>query len=181
MAIEKLKEHLPEYAKDLKLNLSSIISTPEGMTEQQLWGSLLAAAIASRNPEVLAEIHEDAATHLTEGALRGVKAAGAIMGMNNIYYRFLHLVPNKEYGTMPARLRMNVMMNPGVDKVDFELWSLVVSTINACGACIAAHEKELIDKGMGKPAIQHAVRIASVIHAIAGVLDAEKAMQTPVA
>ena len=31
------------------------------------------------------------------------------MGMNNIYYRFLHLSSNEKYKTMPARLRMNAI------------------------------------------------------------------------
>ena len=64
------------------------------------------------------------------------RAAAAIMGMNNIYYRFLHLVEDAEYQTMPARLRMNVIGNPGIDKLDFELLSLAVSAVNGCGLCV---------------------------------------------
>ena len=63
------------------------------------------------------------------------------MAMNNIYYRFVHLVHAADYKTMPAKLRMNAMAKPGVDKVDFELWSLAVSAVNGCGMCLEAHEK----------------------------------------
>jgi len=93
------------------------------------------------------------------------------MGMNNVYYRFLHLVEDAEYSTLPARLRMNVIGNPGIPKLDFELLSLAVSAINACGLCITSHEKKLRADGVSREMIQSAVRIAAVVHAVAGVLE----------
>ena len=93
------------------------------------------------------------------------------MGMNNIYYRFLHLVEDPEYAQMPARLRMNVIGNPGIDKLDFELLSLAVSAVNGCGMCIVAHEKQLRKHEVSREAIQSAVRIAATVHAVAGVLE----------
>ena len=68
--------------------------------------------------------------------MTAAKAAAAIMGMNNVYYRSLHLLKNPEYRTLPARLRMNIIANPGVDKVDFELWCTAVSAVNGCGMCL---------------------------------------------
>ena len=68
--------------------------------------------------------------------------------MNNVYYRFVHLVGNDEYAKLPARLRMNVIGSPGVDKTDFELYSLAVSAINGCGACVAAHERAVRKAGI---------------------------------
>ena len=97
------------------------------------------------------------------------------MGMNNIYYRFLHLVEDGEYATMPARLRMNIIGNPGIDKLDFELLSLAVSAVNGCGMCITSHEKKLRIGGISREQIQSAIRIASVIHAVAGVLEYQAA------
>lgn len=173
MSIENLKERLPEYAKDLKLNLSSIMNQTE-LTEQQLWGTLLVSAIASRNPEVLAEVQEEASQHLNEAALRAAKGAAAVMAMNNIYYRFLHLVESPDYRNIPAKLRMNLMMNPGVDKVDFEIWSTAVSAINGCGACLSGHESALMKHGTSKDVVAQTVRIASIIHAVAVTLEAEK-------
>lgn len=176
MSIETLKQALPEYAKDLKLNLSSILR-PEGapgLTEQQLWGAAVAAAIASRNSFVQRAIIEEARQRLDETALTGAKAAAAIMGMNNVYYRFTHLVSMPDYKTMPARLRMNVIANPGVPSLDFELWSLVASAINGCGACMDSHEREVRKKGASAEAVQSAVRVASVIHAVAVALEAEE-------
>jgi alkyl hydroperoxide reductase subunit D len=88
-----------------------------------------------------------------------------------VYYRFTHLVEDTEYATLPARLRMNVIGNPGIAKVDFELLSLAVSAINGCGACIVAHERQVRQHGLGREAVQSAVRIAATVHAVARVLE----------
>jgi alkyl hydroperoxide reductase subunit D len=97
------------------------------------------------------------------------------MAMNNIHYRFVHLAGHEAYQGLPARLRMNVIAKPGVEKLDFELWSLAVSAVKGCGLCIAAHEREVVGS-VGKESIQDAVRIAAVIHAVAGTLEAEAAL-----
>jgi alkyl hydroperoxide reductase subunit D len=172
MTLETIRAALPDYARDLKLNLSSVLSVPT-LTEQQIWGTALASAIVARNPDLLVAIEAEARTHLAPAAVAAAKSAAAIMGMNNIYYRFTHLVAKPDYRTMPAKLRMNVIANPGVDKVDFELWSLSVSAINGCGMCLEAHEREVTGKGLSREAVQDAVRIASVIHAVAVTLEAE--------
>jgi alkyl hydroperoxide reductase subunit D len=91
--------------------------------------------------------------------------------MNNIYYRFLHLVEDPEYAQMPARLRMNVIGNPGIDKQDFELMALAVSAIEGCGTCVASHERTLRKHGLGRESVQSAVRVASTVHAVARVLE----------
>lgn len=174
MSIETLKNALPSYAKDLKLNLSSLAGEA-GLTEQQKAGTFIASAIASRSPQVIAALTAEFAPKLSPQALEAAKAAAAIMGMNNIYYRFTHLVSASDYKTLPARLRMNVIGNPGVDKVDFELWSLAVSAINGCGACVDAHERELRKHGLAVESVQAAVRIAAVVHAVAVTLDGEQA------
>lgn len=176
MTIEAIKNKLPEYAKDIKLNLSSL-ANEETLTQTQFWGCALASALASKNNYVINQIHEDAVQSLSPEALTAAKAAAAIMGMNNVYYRFVHLAANKEYQTMPAKLRMNIIANPGVDKHDFELWSLAVSAVNGCGMCIDAHEQELLKGGMSKEQIQAAVRIASVVHAAAAILTGEASLQ----
>ena len=175
MTIEALKERLPDYARDLKLNLSGIVTEP-GLTEQQRWGAILASALASRNTEVIKAIGAEAAARLTPEAIAAVKTAAALMAMNNIYYRFLHLVATPDYKTMPARLRMNALAKPGVDKADFELWALAVSAINGCGMCLEAHEHEVRKAGLDTTAVQNAVRIASIIHAVASTLEGEAAL-----
>lgn len=177
MTLENVKNAMPAYAKDIKLNLSSL-ANDETLNPQQLWGTMLASALAGRNEFVIAQISAEAQSNLSPEAFEAAKAAAAIMGMNNVYYRFVHLASNKEYQTMQAKLRMNIIGNPGVEKNDFELWSLAVSAINACGMCIDAHEAQLIQHGVSKDEIQTAVRIASVIHAASAILDGEAAMNS---
>jgi lipoyl-dependent peroxiredoxin subunit D len=176
--IETLKNALPAYAKDLKLNLSSVAADTT-LTPQQTFGGLLAAALASRSEAVIAAISAEAAGVLTREAFEAAKTAAAIMAMNNIYYRFVHLVSDPEYGTLPARLRMNAIANPGVNKVDFELWSLIVSAVNGCGLCIDSHEKVLRKAGISAAQVQQAVRIAAVVHAVAVTLESESAAAQP--
>ena len=94
------------------------------------------------------------------------------MAMNAIYCRLVHLASNKEYATMPARLRVNIIANPGIDRADFELWSLAVSAINGCGACIDAHEKTLNEAGVASASIQTAVRSAAIIQSAAIAIEA---------
>ena len=173
MSLDTIRDSIPDYARDLKLNLGSVLSAPgaPGLNEKQIWGVAVASAIAARNTEFARQIETLAAAHLDEAYLNAARSAAAIMGMNNIYYRFLHLVEDAEYAQMPARLRMNVIGNPGIDKLDFELLSLAVSAVNGCGMCIVAHEKQLRKHEVSREAIQSAVRIAATIHAVAGVLE----------
>jgi alkyl hydroperoxide reductase subunit D len=179
MSLEALKNRLPDYARDLKLNLSSLAAEPT-LTEQQRAGSFIVSALAARNPEVTAAILAEFGPRLSATALEAAKAAHAVMAMNNVYYRFTHLVSAPDYRTLPAKLRMNAMAKPGVEKVDFELWSLAVSAVNGCGMCLDSHEKVLRQAGLGVEAIQAAVRIAAVVHAVAATLDGEAA-SVPVA
>jgi lipoyl-dependent peroxiredoxin subunit D len=172
MSLEALKDRLPEYAKDLKLNLSSL-AADQTLNEQQIAGCFIACALASRHSGTTMALFEEFAPKLTPTALTAARAAAAMMGMNNIYYRFVHLASNADYKTLPARLRMNVIASPGVEKPDFELWSLAVSAINGCGLCIDSHEKMLRGAGFTTEQIQTAVRIAAVVHAVASVLEGE--------
>jgi alkyl hydroperoxide reductase subunit D len=175
--VDELRNRIPEYAKDLRLNLSSVL-TPQGapgLSPAQLWMTALASAIAARNPGLVRSIESMAQGTLGPAEAEAARAAAAIMGMNNVYYRFLHLVEDDEYAKLPARLRMNVLGNPGVARADFELASLAVSAVNGCGKCVASHERVLRQHDVPREAVQSAVRIASVIHAVAGVLDYEDA------
>jgi alkyl hydroperoxide reductase subunit D len=171
MSIEELKGRIPDFAKDVRLNLTSMASD-ETLDTQTKYGLFLACAIATRNPTVVAVMEAAAAGKLTPAAVAAAKSAAAVMAMNNVYYRFIHLAANKEYATMPARLRMNVIANPGVDKADFELWSLAISAINGCGACIDAHEKALHEAGVTSASIQTAVRFAAIIQSVAVAVEA---------
>ena len=175
MSLDALRETLPAYAKDLSLNLSSLAAETV-LTDQQKWGAFVASAYAVGTPAVVKAVEASAdAAGLSDDAKTAAKAAAAVMGMNNVYYRAIHLLSNKEYGTLPARLRMNVIANPGVEKADFELWSTAVSAVNGCGMCLDAHEAELKKHGVTAQEIQAALRIAAVVNAVSRVLAAEAA------
>jgi lipoyl-dependent peroxiredoxin subunit D len=172
MSLDALKSALPDYAKDLKLNLGSVIGNSP-LPEQTLWGTVLAVAIAARSPLVLRELEPEARANLSPQAYTAAKSAAAVMAMNNVFYRTRHLLSDPEYGNLRPGLRMNVIGNPGVERTDFELWSLAVSAVNGCGDCLDSHEKVLRTAGLPRETIQEAFRIASVLQAVAVTLDAE--------
>lgn len=173
MSMEQLKNSLPEFAKDIKLNLSTLAGD-ESLSSQQLWGTFLSCALATRQMDVMEAISAEAAQHLSAEAQNAAKAAATIMAMNNIYYRSVHLMNNKDYQALSAKLRMNVIGNPGVDKLDFELWSFAVSAISGCGMCLDSHESHLKAAGMSTEQIQTSLRIAAVVNAAATAIEMSK-------
>lgn len=175
MSLDNIKNAMPEYAKDIKLNISGL-ANEDTLSAQQFWGTMMACAMAGGNATVIANVAADAAQNLSAEAMTAAKAAASIMAMNNVYYKFVGMSANPEYKTMPAKLRMNVIGNPGVDKGDFELWSLAVSAMNGCKFCVDAHEAQLKGHGIDSAKIQTAVRIASVMAAASATLSAEEAM-----
>lgn len=175
MTFEDLKNRIPDYAKDVRMNVGSLPAITS-LNPQQLWGAIVACATATRNADVIQASVAEALPHMSAEAMSAAKTAGALMAMNNIYYRFTHLVGNKDYLQLPARLRMNGMANPGVDKLDFELWSLGVSAINGCGMCIESHEHHVVNNGATKDMVQDVVRIAAILHSLAVTLEMEDAI-----
>ncbi|MCF6765366.1 carboxymuconolactone decarboxylase family protein [Thiotrichales bacterium 19S3-7] len=169
MAYEALLNSLGDYAKDIRLNVKSVldVSKQNYLTANQIAAIALACAYATKNIKVIQAIDDYAKDTISTNEVQAAKAAAAIMGMNNIYYRFIHLVSKQDYKTMPAGLRMNILANPGVAKEDFELYSLAVSAINGCGLCIDSHVQVLEKANIDSYAIQHAIKIAAVIHALA--------------
>ncbi|HZP67529.1 MAG TPA: carboxymuconolactone decarboxylase family protein [Rudaea sp.] len=173
MSIDSIKSSIPDYAKDLRLNFDSVLSETgaPGLNAKQIGLVALASAIAARHAPVVYAVAEFAGRSASAQELNGARTAAALMAMNNVYYRFTHLVGEPEYGTLRAGLRMNAMAAPGCDKIDFELCSLAVSAINGCGMCMDSHEKTLKKHGVSAQAIQSAVRIAAVVNAVAVTLE----------
>ncbi|HET9620891.1 MAG TPA: carboxymuconolactone decarboxylase family protein [Kofleriaceae bacterium] len=175
MTIEQLKARIPDSARDLRINLG-VIASSTVLTPQQAWGTALACAVTSRNPEVVAALVDEAAARLSPEAIAAARGAASIMGMNNIYYRFQHMMgEGSEYASLPARLRMQTIARPGVAQVDFELWCLAASAITGCESSVRAHEHSLREHGGTIEQVQDAVRIAAVIHAVALTLDTSPA------
>jgi alkyl hydroperoxide reductase subunit D len=167
-SLKEFADTLPDYAKDLRLNLSSILAD-QLLGDQRKYGLLLACAHGSGYRPLVASAEAEIAGKLSPQAANAARGAAAVMAMNNVYYRFVHLASNPEYGTLPAKLRMNFIGSPGIEKDDFELFSLAVSAMNGCGMCIDSHERLLKQHGVKVEAIQAAARIAAVMKAIATV------------
>jgi alkyl hydroperoxide reductase subunit D len=168
MSIKGLSDTLPDYAKDIRLNVGSLLGD-QTLGDQRKYGLLLSCAHGSGYRPLVEAAEAEVEGKLSPEAANAARAAAAVMAMNNVYYRFVHLASNKEYSRLPAKLRMNVIGAPGIDKVDFELFSLAVSAMNGCGMCIDSHEKVLRDAGVGADVIQAAARVGAVMKAVATV------------
>lgn len=166
MTIANLRSALPEWAKDLSLNLSTL-SHSSTLSEQQQWGTFLASAAATRNESVLVQVAEEAKEHLSEQAYSAALGAASIMAMNNVAYRARHFLGG-DYEKERMGLRMNIIgQSGGVEKVDFELWSLAVSTINGCERCVTSHDATVRGEGLSTEQVWEAVRIAATVQGAA--------------
>lgn len=169
--IQEIASSLPEYAKDTKINLQTIISQEnQNLSAKQVFGSALASAYATKNQSLILAIENEAKEILSEAEIRGAKIATSLMAMNNIYYRFLHLVEDEQYSKMPAGLRMKGIVDNGIEKIDFEIMSLAVSVINGCQMCVVAHARQLEKHGISKIQIQEVAKISAVINAVSQTL-----------
>ncbi len=169
MNIQILKDQFGDFAKDIKLNLGSVLTEEgaPGINQNQIGGIALASAYATKQPSVVHAVEQEVRAWLNDAEIQAAKAAATIMAMNNVYYRFVHLAADADIKKMPAKLRMNVIGNPGIAKADFELYSLAVSAINGCGMCMEAHVHEVQKAGISKEGVQSSIRIAAVINAAA--------------
>jgi alkyl hydroperoxide reductase subunit D len=163
-ALEALRDRFPEQARDIKLNLQSVLGE-SSLTPAQRWGVAVACAIAARNPELRDAVLADARAAVDAAVIDDAKAAAALMGMNNIYYRFRHMMGKEAYETKPARLRMQRIAKPATNKPDFELFCLAVSAINGCELCLRSHEAVVLGGGLSEDQVHDAVRVAAVVHA----------------
>jgi alkyl hydroperoxide reductase subunit D len=169
-ALNRLRERFPDAARDIKINLETVLGQ-SNLSDAQKWGVAYATAIASRNVELRDAVKEDAAAVVDAAVLDDARAAAVLMAMNNVFYRSRHMLGNPDYETKPARLRMQRLGRPATNKVDFELMSLAVSAVNGCETCLRSHEKVVREGGLSDDAVFDAIRIAGVIHAAAAALE----------
>lgn len=168
--LEMLRERLPDHARDVKLNLQAVLG--EGLlSPAQQWGTALAVAAALRQSDLRVVLEAETRTRAGDAVAEDALAAAALMGMNNVFYRFRHLVGKEAYSALPARLRMNRLAKPLAAKLDFELYCLAVSAVNACESCIRAHEETLLSGGLTEAHVHEAVRVAATLAGAAVALD----------
>jgi alkyl hydroperoxide reductase subunit D len=175
MSITTLKAALPPYARDLELNLDSVLAT-ELLDEQILWGAALACAMTTRSSLVIRNLAAEARGHLKPEAVEAAKAVASRMAIHNVYFRAKHLIGDEAYTHLPARLRRQVSSTPGVGVAAIEAWSVAVSAITGCGVCLESHERSLRGAGVSREVVDEVLRVAAVIYALAVTLDAEAAL-----
>jgi len=165
--LENIREALPEAAKDIKINLGNVLQ-PGALSQAQVFGVALASAYTSRNAELVTALVAEARTaDVAPGVIEDAKAAAVLMGMNNVLYRFKHVLGKDDYQQRPARLRMQRLAQVATSKADFELYCLAVSAINNCQTCMASHEASVLQHGLTPDHVWDAVRIASTVNAAA--------------
>jgi lipoyl-dependent peroxiredoxin subunit D len=169
--LEQLRESLPNVARDIKINLQTVL-TPGTLNEAQVWGVAIACAEATRNARLAGALLSEAqARGVADGVVEDARAAAVLMAMNNVFYRFRHVVDKEEYAQKPARLRMQRLAQVTSNKADFELFCLAVSAINDCETCVRSHEEAVIKQGLTSDHVHDAVRIAATMHAAAQALE----------
>lgn len=168
--VDTLRARIPASARDLSLNLQSTLTGEVALNEAQRWEIAYACAIATGSAPLVEAIGKAAAVALPAGAFEDAQAAAALMGMNNVLYRFRHFLGGDDYPKRPARLRMNRIASPGGPKADFELACLAVSAINGCEVCVRSHEQTVRGAGLGAEHVWDAVRIAATLQGVAAAL-----------
>ncbi len=161
--IEKLDEAESRYVKDLKVNLSNVLQS-QYLTAKEI--ALLGLAVASNNKNSIlidsfikmGKENEASDTEIAESI-----ACASLLAGNNIFYRFRHFTDKESYQKMPAKIKMNIMMNPILGKEFFELVSLAVSAVNGCEMCVKAHEDSVLKHGSSEERVWDTIRLTSVI------------------
>ena len=161
-ALRELTGFFPEATKDIKLNLQTVLAE-SSLSEGQRWLVALSCALAKGDHALARGIVAAAGPAASEALIDDAKAVAALMAMNNVYYRFRHMVGKESYASLPARLRMNRLGQPRTSKADFELASLAVSALNGCEMCIQSHERAVLAQGLSEAQVHDAVRVAAVI------------------
>ena len=170
--INPILQRIPDSAKDIRLNLDSVLSRSSLEPDDAL-GVAIAAAFAARSAELLRALTPAAPETTAHAAL----SAAALMGMNNVWYPFVEMADDESLRTMRPELRMNAYANHGgVDRQSFELYALAASIVGKCEFCVRSHYKLLAETGLTAQQLRDVGRIAAVINAAAQVLASETAM-----
>ena len=169
--LDTINAGIPDYAKDIRLNLDATIAR-SSLPPREAVGAALAAAFAARASTLVAAIRDSGV--LSEADAAGALSAASLMGMNNAWYPYVEMAEDAELKTLRAELRMNAYASHGgVDKRAFELWSLAASIIGKCEFCVKSHYALLKQTGVTVQELRDVGRIAAVINAAAQVFAAE--------
>jgi alkyl hydroperoxide reductase subunit D len=170
--LNSIKELIPDYAKDIRLNLDGTIAR-SSLPGTDAVGVALAAAFAAGSRPIMDAIKGSGMLPAEE--MNAALTAAALMGMNNVWYPFVDMTHDADMKNQPAQLRMNAYAtHGGADKRRFEMYALAASIVGKCGFCIRSHFNELKQEGMTTEQLRDIGRIAAVVNAAAQVITASK-------
>jgi lipoyl-dependent peroxiredoxin subunit D len=170
--INAIKERIPDYAKDLRLNLDAVIAR-SSLAPNEAVGAALAAAYAAKSTPLIEAIR--GAPELPVADENAALTAAALMGMTNVWYSYVDFAGDAELKMQPAQLRMQAYQtHGGVDQRGFEIYALAASIVGKCRSCINAHFATLKQEGMSTNQLRDIGRIAAVIQAVALTLAVEQ-------
>jgi alkyl hydroperoxide reductase subunit D len=166
--LDTLKERMPDYAKDIRLNLDAVIARSSLAPEDAL-GVAQAEALAAGGAALVEAFKANMPPAEALAALR----AAALMGMSNVWYPFVEMAGDAELKTLRPELRMNAYAtHGGVAKQKFEAYALAASIVGKCHFCVASHHETLRKEGLTTQQLRDIGRIAAVVNAAAQVLAA---------
>jgi alkyl hydroperoxide reductase subunit D len=166
--VDQIKEGLPEYAKDTKLNLDAVIKRST-LPEEEAEACALAAAMATGNGKLVSFIQSSMTNAVERDA---ALTASSLMGMNNVWYPYVEMVDDPNLKGLPAQLRMNaIATHGGTTKGRFEAYSLSASIVGKCHFCVKSHYDNLKKEGYTVEQLRDIGRIAAVITSVAKVLN----------
>lgn len=170
--INLIKNLIPDYAKDIRLNLDSTIAR-SSLEGNDAVAVALAAAFASKSKPIVDAIKQAGILDSTE--LEAGRTAASLMAMNNVWYPYLEMADDAELKTQAAQLRMNAYAtHGGVDKRRFEMYALAASIVGKCHFCVKSHYQLLRQEGMSTLQLRDVGRIAAVINAAAQIIAIEE-------
>ena len=169
--VDTIKEGLPDYAKDTRLNLDAVIkrSTLDPLETQCI---ALAAIFATGNSRLwtwlATEIGNDESANQEKNA---AITAASLMAMTNIWYPYVEMANDDQLKGLPAQLRMNaIASHGGTTKARFEAYSLAASIVGKCHFCVKSHYETLKKEGYTVEQLRDIGRIASVMTAVSRVM-----------
>lgn len=169
--LDKIKSLIPDYAKDVRLNVDSVIARSTLSTDEAI-GSALAAAFTVKS-KTLVKVFKESGL-LDELHTQAVLTAASLIGMTNAWYSYTGMAEDDSLKNIPAQLRMTAYSSHGgVEKRKFEIWALASSIVGKCKFCIAAHVDVLKKDGVTAENLRDIGRIAAVINSVSQILAAE--------
>ena len=170
-SLETMANGESKYVRDLRINLRNALQS-EHINEKDALLIALALAVNEKNKPLVKSFTELAKEkEATDAEIAEMHACTSLLSVNNVFYRFRHFTGKESYNQMPARIKMNIMMNPVTGKEFFELVSLVVSAVNGCEQCVKSHEASVLNQGGTEERIFDAIRLGAIVRGLSQVLN----------